>query len=457
VAGLLLGIALGGVVTAAHQANAQGFARPSGPEVRMTRAERERTVRELGTLFAEGYFDSTLGERVRTRLLDHQRRGRYREIERPADLTAALVRDVQELIHDGHFNMLHFPPAAQGFNWVNAGDGPRDEQAMLEDDRKRLRVYNYGVTAAEVLEGNIGYLNLARFDAPPELLREPLASAFRLLANTDALIVDVRRNPGGHIACVQLAFSYFVEGPPSRTVTEITRMKKERKEHFTVPDPGGPKYLGRPVYVLTGAPTASGGEMFAYQMKNHGKAVVIGEKTAAAAHSFDTFKIGSERLGHTMVMLPNAHLVDEVTKTDWEGVGVLPHVAVPADQALTAARRRAFEDLMAKAQAPEERAAYQNLIEKLDYAATHAPPSPESLAKYAGRYGTRRVWVDGGILRYQRESGPRVEMQPVAEDTFELVVAMSPRPRVRFEFEGDRVRALILKSGSQEDRYPREE
>jgi hypothetical protein len=431
------------------------FSMPGPAEPKLSARDAASLVGSLADLMASGYVDSTLGERAAATLRANLRARRYRGLDRPRALVTRLAEDVQGVIHDGHFNILYFPPAAKGFKWVNEGEGEPDSTARLEEARQRLRAQNFGVLGARVLEGNLGYLDLARFDAPPELLRGPLASAFDLLANTDALIVDVRRNPGGDPASVQLAFSYFTDRPPFVASTRVTRGSGTREEFRTVADPGGAKYLGRPVFVLTGPATASGGEMFAYEMQHHGLATIVGGRTAGAAHSFDTMKIGDERIGNVMVLLPNARIVDARTGADWEGAGVTPDLACPVDDALAAATRAALDSVYARTDDPDARRALRDRLEALEWQASHAPPDSAQLAAYAGRYGNRRVFVEGGRLRYQRDQGPLVDLAPAGPDTFELLISMSPRPRVRFEMADGRARAMWLRTGANEERLAR--
>lgn len=445
------------VACASGPARAQAsFSLPGAADPALSRPDVESLVESLAGLLADGYVDSARGARAAHVLREGLRAKRYRGFDRPRPLVEKLVGDVQAVIHDGHFNILYFPPAAPGFSWVNEGEGPPGDSTRIEEGRRRLRPLNFGVAGARVLEGNIGYLDLTRFDAPPELYREPLASAFDLVRNTDALIVDLRRNPGGLEACVQLAYSHFVDGPAVVTCANVNRQAGTREEFRTVPDPGGAKYLGRPVYVLTSPSTASGAEMFSYQMQTRGRAVIVGARTAGGAHSFDTVKLGAERMGNVMVMLPNARIVDALTGTNWEGVGVIPDRACPPGEALALATRLAVDTLRATASDADARRGYRDLLDKLEYAATHAPPGAAELARYAGRYGIRRVFVEGDRLLYQREQGPLVEMEPVGPDTFELSVSMSPRPRVRFEVVDGRARALNLASHGGEERIPRE-
>lgn len=454
-AALAAALALATAIVPAAAA-APSFSAPAADPVELTKAETRDLVRSLAALMADGYTDSLAGAAVRRALLAHLAAGRYRDAKRPSDLAALLGADVQAVIRDKHFNLLHFPPAVAGFKWVNASEGPRDEQAALDESRQRMRGLNFGVLEARVLEGNIGYLNLARFDAPPELLREPLAAAFTLLRHTDALVVDVRKNPGGHIECVQLAFSYFHPGPPALMTTEVNRRTGARVEHRTVADPGGPRYLGRPVFVLASRSTGSGGEMFTYQMKHHGRGLVVGDTTSGAAHSFDTIQMGSERTGHFMVLLPDARTVDALTGGDWEHTGVPPDVICRPDSALARATRLAIDSLAARTGDPEARRMYLDLAARADWEAANAPPTAAELATYAGRYGSRRVFVEDGRLRYQRDQGPLVELSPSGPATFDLVISASPRPRVRFELEHGAVRAMVLVTQGREERFTRD-
>jgi hypothetical protein len=442
---------------AAPAVHAQTFQAAAAPDPKLSRRDVTEIVDQLATLLARDYVDSLRGIEAQRKLKAGLKAGDYRKFDQPRPLVAKLMADVQSVISDGHFNILYFPPAASGFQWTNAGEGgPPDEKKQIEEARGRLRSTNFGVAKAEVLEGNIGWLTITKFDAPLDLLREPLAAAFSLLRNTDALVIDLRKNPGGNIECVQLAFSYFLDEPARLASTEYWRSRNERKEFHTYADPGGPKYLGRPVYVLTSESTGSGAEMFSYQMKNYRKGALVGGVTSGAAHSFETYKIGPEHAGNVMVLLPNGRTIDALTQGDWENVGVQPDVEARADEAPTVAMKLALEALLAKAESEEAKAAYRHQLDKLAYRARHGEPDVRAFEKYVGRYGIRRVFVEDDRLKFQRDNGPLVELEPVDEDTFELNVAMTPKPRVRFEVEGGVAKAMVLRQMGGEERVEKE-
>jgi hypothetical protein len=60
------------------------------------------------------------------------------------------------------------------------------------------------------LDGNIGYIHLARF-VPPEAFNPAADNAMRRLSDTAALIIDMRDNGGGHPASVAYLASFFLD------------------------------------------------------------------------------------------------------------------------------------------------------------------------------------------------------------------------------------------------------
>jgi hypothetical protein len=95
-------------------------------------------------------------------------------------------------------------------------------------------------------------------------------------------------------------------------------------------------YAGKPVYVLTSVRTFSGGEEFAYDMQVMDLAELVGETTGGGANPGGT---GPLAAGLTM-FIPGGRAQNPITGTNWEGVGVIPDVAVPSENALKVALER---------------------------------------------------------------------------------------------------------------------
>jgi hypothetical protein len=76
--------------------------------------------------------------------------------------------------------------------------------------QETLKRNNYGFAKVELLEGNIGYLDLREFASPDEA-GDRLAAAMKVVADSDALVIDLRQNFGGSPEMVAALCSYFFE------------------------------------------------------------------------------------------------------------------------------------------------------------------------------------------------------------------------------------------------------
>lgn len=104
----------------------------------------------------------------------------------------------------------------------------------------------------------------------------------------------------------------------------------------------GPRFGGtKPLYVLTSASTFSGAEELAYDVQQHGRATIVGERTRGGAHPC----VAHAAHPHLDVTVPVARPTHPVTGTNWEGTGVTPDVPVPAADALDAALQHARASL----------------------------------------------------------------------------------------------------------------
>ena len=97
-------------------------------------------------------------------------------------------------------------------------------------------------------------------------------------------------------------------------------------------------------------------------MKNLKRATIIGETTGGGAHPGGGFRI-SEHFG---MFVPTGRAISPITKTNWEGTGVTPDVAVPADQALLVARLMALKKSLTTLANPDFKAGVEDEIQKLE-------------------------------------------------------------------------------------------
>lgn len=257
-----------------------------------------------------------------------------------AALCAAVTAHFQEVCPDKHLRLLR-TELPQDMGKEDDGD---DEDAGRPEILDVLRTESHGIRRVENLEGNIGYIDLRRIATAAEGAAA-IGAAMQLVALTSALVLDLRGCRGGFPDGAAMWNSYFfpdgevhlhdIHHTPSGTV----------RQYWTAAHLPAPRYLDRPVHVLTGPDTFSGGEDVAYTLQAHGRAVLVGATTAGGAHPTDWYPLTP----HVVVTVPTARTVSTVTGTNWEGVGVSPDVPVPADQALDAALKAIRESLDAAA------------------------------------------------------------------------------------------------------------
>jgi C-terminal processing protease CtpA/Prc len=222
---------------------------------------------------------------------------------------------------------------------------PRRPRPAAEPDRREReweRPGNFGIRRAEVLDGNVGYLDLHGV-APPQRAGAVIAAAMELVGGTYALIIDLRHNHGGSPHGVAFWCSYLFPGADTHLGDIFEADTGETTQFWTLAYVPGSRYLDRPVYLLTSSETFSGGEDLAYSLQAQGRAQVIGETTGGGAHPTRGVVISPT----LALSVPFARSINPVTGTNWQGTGVVPDIAAPAAQAREVAYRLALEHVLA--------------------------------------------------------------------------------------------------------------
>jgi C-terminal processing protease CtpA/Prc len=189
-----------------------------------------------------------------------------------------------------------------------------------------------------------------------------------LMAGTDALILDLRRNGGGSPASVAYLMSHFFPLGDERHLIDIyDRPTDTTRQVWTVPTVA--QRYDKPVYVLTSARTFSGGEDCAYDFQVQKRGTLVGETTGGGSNPVSWFS-----LGHGIVVtIPTARTTNYVTKANWEHVGVKPDIAVPAAQALQTAHAAILRNLVASAKDDNARTNLQRLLAMVEKGETEQP------------------------------------------------------------------------------------
>ena len=322
--------------------------------------------------------------------------------EQPHQLAAELTNILRSSSNDKHF-MVRYAP-----NETSETEGDEEDEAIYEALFKRN---NYCFHTAQRLAGNIGYLEFRLFP-DVAVAAEIVMGAMAFLANTDALIFDVRRNRGGDPNMVQFLQSYlFAE--PQHTGSFYSRANDTLTQMWTLPWVAGKRMSHVPVYVLMSGQSASAAEGFAYELQQLERATIVGEASMGAAHPVSAMPLCDGFVMH----VPTGRPINPISNSNWEGVGVEPDVVVSAESALQTAHLHALETLAAQADNADHTAFLQWELETAT--AHYNPIKVDDFSAYVGTYDDHAIVLVDGQLCHQSSRGTR-KLTPLGEGVFAI-------------------------------------
>jgi retinol-binding protein 3 len=328
-------------VTATKAPTIQNFALSAVPEgavledIKLDAPLRKQIIADVVSNLDQFYVYPELAKKMGDAIRAREGKGDYKGLTGGDEFASQLTADLLAVSHDKHLNVFYVP-------YKFAADPPPLTLDRISEDRRAM-ARDCGIRNVEIRPNNIGYMKLDFF-ADPMACGKTAAAAITFLANTDAVIFDVRENSGGDPRMVALIASYLFDQPVHLN-DFYDRTENKTSEYWTLRFVPGLRIGHKPAYVLTSGRSFSGAEEFAYDLKNLRRVTVVGETTAGASHPVGPHKAGD----HFIVYVPNARSISPVTKTDWEGKGVAPDVAVSADEALDTAERLAAERIQLEA------------------------------------------------------------------------------------------------------------
>jgi len=307
---------------------AQG--RPEEAHLQVTPAFTRILIDSLRQSLSRNYIFPDTALKMSASLEQEYKKGAYAAIKDPQDLARRLEQDLQKAHHDGHLHLRYAPGFARQLSdttHVPLRQRADDSLALIN-----IREWNYSFTKVEILPGNIGYVQFNGFTGFLREARPTFTGAFRFVAHTKALIIDLRTNGGGSPAMVSQVASYFF---PAKMHWNDIISRDRKAEFWTDPAEADSLTLSMPVYILTSKNTFSGAEDFSYGMQSLRRAIIVGDTTGGGAHPTRPFSIG---LGY-VADIPFARSLNPYTHSDWEGTGVIPDIPVASGKALETTER----------------------------------------------------------------------------------------------------------------------
>ncbi|MBS1590941.1 MAG: S41 family peptidase [Bacteroidetes bacterium] len=382
--------------------------------VNLSQKEITKTIDSLCVVIEQNYFDTTLCKGLIGVLKEDVSKGVFAKINSPIELESKLDSMIRGFTKDNHFKVIYDE------QWVSDNSKPKTAkqfQELLEIERQESKKINYGFREVKILGGNIGYLKLTSFENP-EFATNTLTNAMSFLQNTDALILDLRNNTGGYSEMMALICSYFFNTTTEDFYLPLTeaRLRKDGKnivvQNNVLGAAGASKMFNSKLYVLTNYRTFSAAEWTAFVLKNRKRTVIVGEKTAGGSHPSNQIAISNK----FSINIPIGIMVDAITQTQFEGIGVIPDIQVSANDALVYAQI----DILGKT--PQDSSnKYQCEWHLLNLKSELNPViiSSKLLTTYEGKYGNIELKLVGSKL-YSIREGIKTELIPLTERIFKL-------------------------------------
>ncbi len=194
-------------------------------------AARSEVVERIYREVEARYVLPEVGARMSAHLRERLAAGGYAGLASPRELAEQMQVDLREISKDRHLFVDYDPREVQELRAAAAGGDETPAGAELVEARRQ----NFGVREVGILDGNVGYLDLRDFEHP-NLSAAKLAAAMELLADCDAVVVDLRSNGGGWATTTALLASYFfAPGKPVHFTDFHERVQDETTQSWTLP------------------------------------------------------------------------------------------------------------------------------------------------------------------------------------------------------------------------------
>ncbi len=416
------------------------------PAQTLDAARKKTIITEISQLIEENYVFPDVARNMAETVRNKYKNKDYDSIATLPEFLQQLTMDFRSIINDAHLGVIPRRGTIR--------EGVSPEEMYKAIFLKRGPFQNFGFKKVERLLGNVGCLVLDEFsyvEMDGENVGGKTAkAAMQVLSNSYAIIIDLRDNFGGREEMALLLLDYFFDKPVH--LLNNRYRGREETEIWTPGEKAGGRLANIPLYVLTSQHTVSGGEMFAYVLKNRKRATIIGEKTRGSAHRTHLFSLKSEKLD---VAIPVGTTIDPETGTDWEGKGVEPDIDVPSAKAMDMAYKKALETIMQADVGASEKYEMEWALMEVDAKLNPVTLDEVSLQEFVGIFGERKVFLENGVLNYQREEQPAYELEPMTKELFSFVDKSMFYVRIKFDRDkyGDVDKMIMVYDTGQKDEF----
>lgn len=305
-----------------------------------------QVIEAYATKMTANYVSPEVASRVAADLRLRLKRGDYAAVTSAEAFAAVLTKQLIAQTKDEHVEVLFMPGPVEPDNPPAFVPDPRKADPKRRIDRYGRSILaahkeNYGFGKSDRLANNIAYVKIDGF-YDPTIAASAVASEMSAIADASALILDLRGNGGGSSDTGVLVSSYLFDAAPVHLTDRYTRGTNRTEAIWTRPVASDLRFGStKPVYVLIDKETFSAAEDLAYALQALKRVTVVGERSKGGANGARGFKLAEHFLGS----IPNRTTINPITRTNWQGTGIKPDVAVPAGDALAVAQALAAKAL----------------------------------------------------------------------------------------------------------------
>ena len=170
-------------------------------------------------------------------------------------------------------------------------------------------------------ENNLGYIRLKSFNENSDKQFLKVIKEFEKKSKLKGYLLDLRNNPGGLLAQAINITDFFLED--GEIVSTKGRKISETRKFFARK---GDEIKGKPIVVLINNGSASASEIFAGALKDHKRAIILGENSYGKGSVQSIIPLrngGGMRLTISKYYLPSGKSISEV--------GVTPDILIEED------------------------------------------------------------------------------------------------------------------------------
>jgi hypothetical protein len=296
----------------------------SAEHAKLDAAARHHVIDGATAIVTKYYVDADVAQRMAIAIREHENNGDDNNATDGSTFADLLTTQMRDVSHDKYLAMIYSTPTARE-------NSPAPTAAEVARYRKEMEQNNCTFEKAAILPHNIGYLKFNSF-SDASICGPTAAAAMLKLNRADAIIFDLRDNPGGYSNMVALIATYLFDRP-THLNDFYNRGENSTEESWTLPPVPGNRLADKPAFVLTSSTTFSAAEGFSYDLKMLKRATLVGETTSGRGHMGAPHQIDE----HFTIRVPGIRVINPISGTNWEGMGVEPDVKVKASDALRAA------------------------------------------------------------------------------------------------------------------------